>query len=365
MPYYKKELLALKKANRYRKRTLYNSTLKDFASNDYLGLAHNQLLHQKAVEKLDNYTIYGAKASMLVNGYHKIHQDTEQLLAQTNGFEDAILLGSGFNANIALIESLVRKKDILFIDELYHASGVLATQLQGKEVYFFRHNDMQHLKELLATHKTTKRRLIAVEGIYSMEGDLCDKEVFEIAKKEDAILIVDEAHSSGVVGENLLGVFDLYNINVEPNHIKMGTLGKAYGGFGAYVLASSHIIEYMLNRAKPVIYATAPSLYESAKAQAALEYILENKTQLSLAIKQRQKLVKEIFNIEIAGLIVPIVIANNAKVLHIQQKLQEQNYSIGAIRQPTVPEAIIRIIARVGEDVKEFETLLKTINTLL
>jgi len=354
--FYENELKALKKSGRYRTREVLESSLKDFASNDYLGLSHNKTLHKQTTQELDKLPVHSSKASMLVNGYHQIHKDFEDALCHANNFEAGIVLGSGFNANIALIESLVRKGDILFMDELYHASGVLASNLNAINVLFFKHNDMDELRELLKK-SDAKRSIIAVEGIYSMDGDLCPKEIFTIADEVNAILIVDEAHSSGVIGKKLMGIFDYYSIVPQSNHIKMGTLGKAYGSFGAFILSSSHINEYLVNRAKPIIYATSLSLYDTYLAHKSLEYIIQNSEELNRKIRARQKIIKEILNIDVDALIVPILIGDNKKVIEIKDTLRDLGYAVGAIRQPTVPNAIIRVIARVSQSEDELREL--------
>ena len=364
MKFYEKELKALHRSGRYRSREVISNDLRDFASNDYLGLAHNKSLHEKACQRLSKNSVHATKASMLVNGYHQIHKDFEDALCAANGFEAGIVLGSGFNANIALIESLVRKGDRLFMDELYHASGVLASQLHGIDVTFFQHNNMQELRDLLSNSQA-RRNIIAVEGIYSMDGDLCDKEVFRVADEFEAILIVDEAHSSGVIGENLMGVYEHYGIVIKENHIKMGTLGKAYGSFGAFILASEHITEYLLNRAKPIVYATSLSLYDTLLAHQSLEYILQNKEQLKAKIGLSQKIVLDTLGIEVEGLIVPVVIGDNHKVIAIKDALAQKGFGVGAIRQPTVSSAIIRLIARVGEDSEALELLCRELKKLL
>ena len=356
MNFYENELKALKKAQRFRSRELVDYSLKDFASNDYLGLAHKKELHTQACQALSLNAVHAPKASMLVNGYHKIHKDFEDALCQANGFEAGIVLGSGFNANIAIIEALMRKGDTLFMDELYHASGVLASQIGTINVVLFRHNDMNHLEELLK-RSSAKRSLIAVEGIYSMDGDLCAKEVFTLADRYEAMLLVDEAHSSGVVGEQLMGVFDYYNIQIKSNYIKMGTLGKAYGSFGAFILSSQHISEYLLNRAKPIIYATSLSLYDTLLAHNSLNYILSNAATLKEAIALRKSIINEKLGIKVDGLIVPIVYGDNKKVIEIKNELLSLGYAVGAIRQPTVEKAIIRLIARVGESCDDLRTL--------
>ena len=361
MNYYENELKALKRAGRYRTREVFDGTVLDFASNDYLGLSHKKELHTDTCKELEKLPIHSSKASLLVNGYHSLHKDFEEALCEANGFEAGVVLGSGFNANIALIESLVRKGDILFIDERYHASGVLATNLEHVESLFFKHNDMAELKNLFAKFPHAKRKIVAVEGIYSMDGDLVDREVFEICDKDSALLIVDEAHSSGVIGDKLMGVFDFYNIEICPNHIKMGTLGKAYGSFGAYILASSHIVEYLINRAKPIIYTTSLSLYDTLLAHNSLRYILKNSENLKEQIKQRQQIVKDILDIEVQGLIVPILVDDNKKVMEIKNGLLACGFAIGGIRQPTVPKAILRVIARLAQSVDELEMVCKKI----
>ena len=364
MNYYANELQALKKSNRHRTREIVDYTQKDFASNDYLGLASNQELHTLTCKELSKSPVHAPKASLLVNGYHQIHKDFEDALCEANGFEAGVVLGSGFNANIALIEALVRKGDTLFMDEKFHASGVLASNLEGLHVEFFKHNNVSELEQLLQTSKA-KRKIVAVEGIYSMDGDLMEREIFAVCDIYNAILIVDEAHSSGVVGENLMGVYDLFDIEVKPNHIKMGTLGKAYGSFGAYILASSHIVEYLLNRAKPIIYATSLSLYDTLLAHNSLKYILQNRDTLKKEITLRQNIARELLHVNTPSLIIPIVLGDNKKVLHVREKLRAEGFIIGAIRQPTVPKAILRIIARIDEDASTFEILCKKIKELL
>lgn len=362
---YENELKALKKSGRYRTREVLSHDVIDFASNDYLGLAHTKELHDSTCQTLSKLPLHSSKASLLVNGYHQIHKDFEKALCEVNGFEDCVVMGSGFNANIALIESLVRRGDVLFMDEKYHASGVLASKLEGIKVHFFAHNNMDELKNLFMEFSKAKRKIVAVEGIYSMDGDILNPEVFNICDRDDTVLIVDEAHSSGVIGNNLMGVFDFYNIKIKSNYIKMGTLGKAYGSFGAFILSSEHIVDYLINRAKPIIYATSLSLYDTLLAHNSLEYILKNKEQLKKEIKLHQDIVYEELGIQIDALIVPIVINDNKKVIDIKTKLYKEGFAVGGIRQPTVPKAIIRLIARLGQSSDELRSVCKKIATFV
>jgi len=358
---YKISLTALKKANRYRERKIDKSDKIDLFSNDYLGLSEDKKILKKAYKIIKKEKYHSPKASQLVNGYHQIHKNFEDYLCKINNFEAGIVVGSGFLANLALIETLPRRGDILIMDEEYHASGILASKLLNCEVKIFIHNDIDDLENILQT-STYNRAIVAVEGIYSMYADLMKKEIFDICDRFNAILIVDEAHSSGVVGKNLIGVFEYFNITPKSNHIKMGTLGKAYGSYGAYILASLQIIEFLTNRAKAIIYATAPSLFDIALAHEGMKKTQKNSKKIVKKIKYIQKLIKRKLNIDMQGLILKIDIGSSLKSLEIRDNLWIKGYSCGAIRPPTVKKAILRIIPRANTKkriLKKFLSLLK------
>ncbi len=361
MHFYEHELRALKRANRFRERICRDDTEVDLASNDYLALAHSKPLLEATCKILSSYRTHAPKASMLVNGYHPIHRAFEKALCEANGFEEGLILGSGFSANLALIEALARRGDTLFIDEKFHASGMLATRVIEANTVRFEHNCAEHLETLLKA-STATRNIVVVEGVYSMQGDLLNREIIDIANHYGAILIVDEAHSSGVVGARLMGIFDLYGITVASNHIKMGTLGKAYGSFGGYILASHHIITYLINRAKPVIYATALSLFDTLLGHQALQYILSHAQILNEEIDRRRRIVCEYLGVEMPALIAAVPIGSNTEALHIKEALQREGITVGAIRPPTVDTAIIRLIARLGESDERLQFTCKFIN---
>ena len=343
---YENELKAIKKSNRFREREIFCENLQDLASNDYLGFAEDKELLALAYERVLRYKTHSPKASQLINGYHPIHKEFEEYLCELNGFEAGIVVGSGFLANLSLIEALCRKKDILILDELYHASGILASKLVSCEVVFFRHNDISHLKEILNSN-SYNRAVVCVEGIYSMDGDILKKEIFDI---EDILLIVDEAHSCGVLGDNLLGVYDYYGIKIKKNHIKMGTLGKAYGSYGAYILADSEVVLYLQNRAKAIIYATAPSVFDISLALEATKKIESQKKELLGKIKTIVRLVDEVFEIKIDGLILKLDVGSSKRAIWIKEEAKKRGFLIGAIRPPTVKSAIIRLIPRLSLD---------------
>jgi 8-amino-7-oxononanoate synthase len=321
MNFYEKELQSIEKSGRFRQRKIFDKDLIDLASNDYLGLAAKKELFDKAYELVSEQSYYGAKASMLVNGYSEIHKQFEDRLCEVNGFESGLVVGSGFLANISMIESMIRKKDVLILDEEYHASGMLASKLV-ENVITFKHNDVEDLEQKLQKIKAN-RIIIAIEGVYSMHGDIAPKEINQLAKQYGAILIVDEAHSSGVLGDSLLGWYDFHNIIIEPHHIKMGTLGKAYGSYGAYILASKHIVTFLENRAKAIIYTTAPSQFDMAYGLVAFEYIIKNKDILKEQLTLHKKIVKEYLGVDSPSSILPIVINDNKKVLELQKRLMQ------------------------------------------
>ncbi len=352
---YQNELNALQKSGRYRTRALYDETLLDFSSNDYLGFGHIRILFERAVTQLSMYASHAPKASLLVNGYHPIHEEFEGFLLRQNGFEAALVCGSGFLANFSLIEALPRKKDLLLLDEEYHASGMVAAKVVDAKVVVFRHNDANHLEELIKMHPH-QRAIVAVEGIYSMSGDLLNRAIFDVADAHNALLIVDEAHSVGVVGDNLRGVFDLFGITPKENHIKMGTLGKALGSYGAYILCSEALSHFLLNRAKALIYTTAPSLFDIALGYQGFLYLLKHKEALKKGIKERQSIIESSLEQKVHGLIVSFK-PHNTDVLAIRDALQSHGFLVGAIRPPTVKEPIIRIIPRLQHSVYALEAL--------
>ena len=357
---YQNELKALKKTDRFRERKLYDDALEDLASNDYLGLSNNQKQFDKAVKLVKKYDTLTSKASMLVNGYHPIHKKFEETMAKQNGFEEGLIVGSGFLANMSLIEALVRKNDRLFMDEEYHASGVMAAKLLGDRVITFKHNDVEDLKAKLAEYPAT-RQIIAVEGVYSMGGDICPKEIFTLADEANALMIVDEAHSAGVLGEKLLGIFEYHNIAINPRHIKMGTLGKAYGSYGAYILASATVISFLVNRAKPIIYSTAPSVFDTALALVNIAHISKKSEKYAKAIAKRQKMVEKLLGKTCKSLILPLAMPSNAHTQYVQKALLSQGYLVGAIRQPTVAVPIMRVILNANIPSKKLRHAIKLI----
>lgn len=365
--HYTKELLAIKKAGAKRTREIFPSEYLDFASNDYLGLGFSKRSLRKAYKLTLKPHNNAPRASMLVNGYSKLHKSLESKLASINGFEKCILVGSGFLANIALIESLVRKNDFIFIDESYHASGILASKLV-KNAVFFKHNDFLDLEHKISQNCTKipqdSRILIAIEGIYSMSGDIAPKEFAKIALKYNAILIVDEAHSSGVLGQNLLGYFDYYGIKSHPNFIKLGTFSKAYGSYGAYILSSKHIYKYLQTRAKPIIYSTALSAFDSALALVNLNFIHKNRSKLRKKIAAAKRIIYKKLKIKLDSQIFSIQFQSQNEMLKVAAILKSHKILVGAIRKPSVPKPQLRIILSIKHSKKDIINLCSLLKTI-
>lgn len=369
--FYANELNALTKSGILRERRIFpaESALKDFASNDYLGLSNRADSLKKAYKLSTNPKYFAPRASMLVNGYSKLHQKLESRLAKLNGFESCILVGSGFLANIALIESLVRKGDKIFIDEEYHASGLLAAKLVNG-VEFFKHNDEADLESKIraflgesseSNKISTKdsRIIIAIEGIYSMSGDIAKKAFAQIALKYNAILIVDEAHSSGTLGANLLGYFDFHRIKIMPHFIKLGTFSKAYGSYGAYICCSKHIYDYLQTRAKPIIYSTALSAFDSALAFVNLNLIHKNHSRFHAKIQKIQKIIQKNLKIKVDSQIFSIQFQSQNEMLKTFRFLKKRGFLVGAIRKPSVKIPQLRIILSTKHKKKDIAKLCK------
>jgi 8-amino-7-oxononanoate synthase len=182
-----------------------------------------------------------------------------------------------------------------------------------------------------------------------MSGDLCSYEFFDIAKKYNCLLIIDEAHSSGVIGSKCLGIMDFYNIPYHKNFIKMGTLGKAYGSYGAYILASREIIIFLQNRAKSIIYSTAISPFDIALAHESFLYIQNNIKDIYNKILLFKNTIEKELNIKQNSLIFPIKYNSNKEVLNMQKIIKQSNILVGAIRTPTVKKPIIRITGNIDK----------------
>ncbi|WP_104629648.1 aminotransferase class I/II-fold pyridoxal phosphate-dependent enzyme [Helicobacter bizzozeronii] len=333
-------LRALERACLHRKRCLYPKNLIDFASNDYLGLGTQKGLLEQAFELVKNQPCHAPKASMLINGYHPLHQQLEQELCQLLDYPACVIVGSGFLGNVALLDALVRKNDLLLMDANYHASGQFVAK-KLPNTLFFAHNNPQDLEQKLKTHRPKGRVLIAIEGVYSMDGQIAPKEIYTLATEYDAYLILDEAHSLGVIGDHLLGYLDYHQLKPTPQTILLGTFSKAYGSYGAFIAGSGEIIDFLCNRAKSIIYTTSLSLLDSALALVNIQHLYASLSAYLKILAQMRACVRLLGNTPSNILTLPF--KSSPQLLQVQAQLLEQGFLCAAIRPPTTPKPLLRL----------------------
>jgi len=232
--------------------------LLNFSSNDYLDLAHHPHVKECSLQALEKYGT-GSTASRLVTGTLPIHEELEARLAKEKGYPAALVFGSGYMANAGTIPVLAGRDDIIFADKLVHASMIDACKLSGAKLVRFAHNDFQALEKRLEDFPTIgDRRLIITESVFSMDGDIAPlKEIAELAEKHGAMLMIDEAHASGTFGPHGAGL--IRELGLENSvTVSMGTMSKAFGGYGGFVACSSTLRKLLVNSARAFIYTTAP-----------------------------------------------------------------------------------------------------------
>ncbi len=341
---FQKKLSQLKSQDRFRSLILPMGI--DLTSNDYLGMSNHPQLKKFAIDALEKGLDIGAAGSRLLRGHTNAHKSLEYFANQHFKSEKTLYFSSGFQANYAIFTTLPERKDIILYDALIHASvrdGLLASNAKG---FKFPHNDLNALESLLKHHGNNARTIwIAVESIYSMDGDYAPlSDIYDLCKKFDAYLIIDEAHATGIFGNNGKGLaWDLIKKDGYDRIITLHTCGKAIGVAGGLICASKNTIDYMINTARPFIYSTAPL---------PLQAILVEKSLEILSSPDGDKRRKKLFSIckEAKSLlggngthILPIILGEDKKALRISTKLQNQGFDIRAIRPPTVPEGSSRL----------------------
>ncbi|OGV62649.1 MAG: 8-amino-7-oxononanoate synthase [Lentisphaerae bacterium RIFOXYB12_FULL_65_16] len=320
----------------------------NFSSNDYLGLARHPDVVAAACEAARNWGA-GAGASRLVSGTLELHQDLERRLAVHKNYAAALLFGSGFLANLGVVSAIVGPGDTVFADRLVHASLVDAVRLSGAELRRFRHNDSGHLENLLRKEgQTPGRRLVVTESVFSMDGDAAPlPELCAAARAAGALVLVDEAHATGVFGPGGAGLVAMHRLEGDVN-LAVGTLSKALGAYGGFVACSGALRELLVNRARPFIYSTALPPPAVGAARAALEWVQAHpdagRELLARATVFRERLTAAGLDTGVSSSqIVPVMIGDNGQALRVAQCLREQGVLAVAIRPPTVPVGTARI----------------------
>ena len=322
-------------------------TCLNFSCNDYLDIARHPKVIAASREALERLGC-SATASRLVTGTLAAHDELERAIAQHKGYPAALVFGSGFLTNAGVIAALVGREDHVFVDRLAHASIIDAIVLSRARMCRFHHNDAEHLEALLCRCRGLGRRLIVTESVFSMDGDLAPlPAIAHVAARHDAMLMVDEAHATGVLGPGGGGLVRAHGLEREVN-VSMGTLSKALAGYGGFVACSECMRELLINRSRAFIYSTALPPASVGSALGALSVITEagdlGERLLRRAALFRQELAE-------AGMstgnsesqIIPVLVRENSRALALAERLRAKGILGVAIRPPTVPEGTARL----------------------
>jgi len=335
----------------------------NFCSNDYLGLASSETLREALLEGVARYGA-GAGASRLVCGTLKPHRELEEALAAFKRTEAALTFTSGYAVALGTLPALVGPGDTVILDKLSHACLVDAARLSGATLRVFPHNHMGKLSKLLETAKG--RVLIVTEAIFSMDGDACPlAEIIELKERHGAWLMLDEAHSVGVLGPQGRGLAAALGLE-ERVELHMGTLSKAFGLSGGYLAAARSVIDLLINRARSFIYSTAPPPCIAQAAQAALALISGPEGD-----RRRDALRSHLhfLNLEspAASAILPVIIGDENQAMRVSARLRESGFLIPAIRFPTVARgsARLRITCTAAHRQDQLQSLQKTLRAVL
>lgn len=335
-----------------------------FSCNDYLNLIQHPAIAAAAQEALARYGL-GAGASRLVTGNHPLYADLETRLARLKGAESACVFGSGYLTNLGVIPALVGRDDIILIDELAHACLWGGAQLSGARVLMFRHNDVDHLRALLAQHRAAHpRALVLTDGVFSMDGDLAPLPALSrVARLYDAWLMSDDAHGIGVLGGGRGSTF-AHDAPVDIP-LQMGTLSKAIGAYGGYLCAAAPVIELMKSRARTFIYSTALPPAVVAAAIAALDLIEHDPGYAALPLAKARAFTRRIGLPNATSPIVPVVVGEADAALAASRMLEAEGYLVVAIRPPTVADGTARLRftftpAHSDADIERVADLVKT-----
>jgi 8-amino-7-oxononanoate synthase len=337
----------------------------NFSSNDYLALASDERLARAAARAARRYGC-GAGASPLVSGYAPPLRSLERALAEWEECESALVFGSGYAANLAVIAASAGPSDAVFSDALNHASLIDGCRLSRAAVHVYRHNDVEHLAELLRNEgRRARRRLIVSDTVFSMDGDFARlAELVELADRFDCLLLIDEAHATGVVGEQGRGLTD----QLTPGSwswqrlVKVGTLSKALGAQGGFVCGTRRVIDWLINRARPYIFSTALSPPVAAAARAAVEIVRTEPERRRRVLALAERLRRELR--ALGGMvgasccqIVPLIVGGARAAVALSRRLEEHGLLAPAIRPPSVPEGSARLRISVTAEHTEDEVM--------
>ena len=338
------------------------------ASNDYLGLASHPRMKARA-QKATAAWGTGSGASRLISGSTTLFDELEGCLARFKQTEAALVFNTGYMANVGLLQALAGHEDVIFSDELNHASIIDGCRLSRARIEVYPHCDTQALAGLLEKCGPSRRRIIITDGVFSMDGDIAPlPELAALSRSYDATLIVDDAHGTGALGPTGCGALEHFGLAGSPDIIVMATLGKALGSFGAFVAGSRDLRDYLINRARSFMFTTALPPSVVASAMEALS-ILKDEPELCRRLTQNAEFMRAGlktlgFNtLDSRTQIMPLLIGNPDKALAMARRLFEEGIFIQAIRPPTVPQGSsrLRITVMATHEIQDLELALDMI----
>jgi glycine C-acetyltransferase len=325
----------------------------NLASNNYLGLTTHPRLREAALEATRRYGV-GSGAVRTIAGTMKIHMELEEKIARFKNVEACVVFQSGFTANAGTVSALLGKEDFIISDALNHASIIDGARLSRAKILVFEHKDVAHAEQKLASVQDQPgRKLLITDGVFSMDGDIGPLPgLCEVAEKYGAIMMVDDAHSSGVLGRNGRGTVDHFNLHGRVD-IQVGTLSKAIGALGGYVCGSRDLIDFLYHRARPFLFSTSHPPSVAATCIAAFE-VLENEPERIEKLWENTRFWKKelaLVGFDIGGKttpksetpITPIIIGDGKLTMDFSRELFEQGVLGTGITFPTVPEGKARI----------------------
>eukprot|EP01025_Chloroclados_australasicus_P041817 TRINITY_DN4461_c0_g1_i1.p1 TRINITY_DN4461_c0_g1~~TRINITY_DN4461_c0_g1_i1.p1 ORF type:complete len:397 (+),score=23.96 TRINITY_DN4461_c0_g1_i1:22-1212(+) len=337
-----------------------------FSSNDYLGLSCHPEICEQASRVAQLYGC-GIRSSALISGYSQFHRQLEVALAELKSTEDCLLYPTGFAANLGILSSVAgNEQTAIFSDELNHASVVDGARLaakSGAKLYIYRHNDIQHLSQLLTQCPTSyKRRLVVSDSLFSMDGDWVDLQgIVELKKQHEFLLALDEAHATLVVGESGGGLADQLGLEHEVD-LQIGTLSKAFGCQGGFVCCNKQMKQFLWNKSRTQVFSTALPIPVVAAAATALKISQREQWRRKHLFKLID-VVNRQWGTNFSSPILPYIIGPEQKTLLICKQLEHVGFKVPAIRPPTVPlnTSRLRVSLSADHSMREVQELAKSV----
>ena len=333
----------------------------NFSSNDYLGLAGNQEIVRAVKDSLEKFA-FGSGASRLLAGGSILHKKLEAHIAGFKGTKAALIFNSGYCANTGIIPSIASETDVIFSDELNHASIIDGCRLSRAKTTIYRHRDMAHLQALMKK-SGARRKIVATDSVFSMDGDLAPlQDIYEICRQHDAMLYLDDAHGTGVLGCGR-GALAHFGLKPEAWIIQMGTFSKALGAFGAFVSASEDVIKWVSNTARSFMFSTALPSCVIAAAEAGLSFVERNPSVVEKLWLNRERLFEGLKGIgyndvSSATPILTIRTASVSEALRLSEYLYAKGIYVPAIRPPAVIGPRLRITVTAAHSIEHIDTLI-------